>query len=81
MGRVGETFFQHFVATLGWTFRPVHQEDDFGIDGYIDVVTEGHVTGQCLAVQIKCGDSFLRGASEGGVKFLGSKRHLNYTSI
>jgi hypothetical protein len=38
---------------LGWVFRPVHQENYFGIDGYIDVVESGEITGASLAVQIK----------------------------
>ncbi len=53
-GRVGETYFQYFVAQeLGWIFRPVHREDDFGIDGYIDIVEDETVTGRSLAVKIK----------------------------
>ena len=45
--------------SFGWLFKRNHQEHDFGIDGQIEVVTgTGAVTGQMLAVQIKCGKSF-----------------------
>ncbi|WRH90308.1 DUF4365 domain-containing protein [Pseudomonas fluorescens] len=44
-----------------WIFRRNSNEYDYGIDGYIDVVTDdGAVTGQCVAVQIKTGQSFLK---------------------
>lgn len=78
-GRVGETFFEQFVVkTLKWIFRPVHHESDFGLDGFIDIVTNEAVTGRGLAVQIKCGDSYIAKTSSGGIKYLGSIRHLNY---
>lgn len=38
-GRKGEVYFENFVTNrLGWIYRPVPQESDFGIDGYIDIV-------------------------------------------
>ncbi len=65
--------------TLGWLFRRTHQEHDFGIDGYIDVVTPaGDVTGQSIAVQIKCGPSYLKRTNHGGPIFQGEKKHLNF---
>jgi hypothetical protein len=77
-GRVGETYFQYFVAQeLGWIFRPVHREDDFGIDGYIDIVEDEKVTGRSLAVQIKCGDSYLERTAPSGWKYEGTHPHLN----
>jgi hypothetical protein len=77
-GRVGETFVQYFVtAKLGWVFRPVHREDDFGIDGYVDVLESGNVTGKSLAIQVKCGQSYLNKTTPGGFKYSGSKSHLN----
>ena len=50
-----------------WLFKRTHQEHDYGIDGYIDIVTEdGHVTGQMFASQIKCGKSFFQEKTKDG---------------
>jgi hypothetical protein len=46
-------------AELGWMFRRTHNEHDFGIDGYFDVVSASEeMTGRSLAVQIKYGRSY-----------------------
>ncbi|OWO71930.1 hypothetical protein B2J67_15995, partial [Vibrio cholerae] len=60
VGNTGEAFFEHFVTKeLGCIYRKVHREHDFGIDGYIDIVNNGVVSGRSVAVQIKCGDSYI----------------------
>lgn len=62
-----------------WIFRRNHDEHDFGIDGYLDVVTQdGAVTGQSIAVQIKSGQSFFKTRTSNGFTFYGEKKHLNY---
>jgi hypothetical protein len=64
---------------FGWIFRRNPQEHDFGIDGQVDIVTpEGAVTGQVLAVQIKCGKSFLEERNQWGYVYRGEQKHLNY---
>ncbi len=64
---------------FAWIFRRNHNEHDFGIDGYIDVVTDkGAVTGQCFAIQVKTGKSFLRGSGAEEYVFYGEQKHLNY---
>jgi hypothetical protein len=79
MGRKGEAFFEYFTSSvLGWIYRPVHQESDFGIDGYVDIVDNGNVTGKSIAVQIKCGNSYISKKSQGGIKYEGVNKHLNY---
>jgi hypothetical protein len=78
-GKIGESYFDTFVHhELGWIYRSTHQESDFGIDGYIDIVTDGNVTGKTIGVQIKCGDSYFDNKSEGGIRFNGDNKHLNY---
>lgn len=70
---------QIFNDDFRWIFRKVNQEDDFGIDGFADVVTdEGHVTGQSVAVQIKHGTSYFRQETATHVIFNGELKHLNY---
>jgi len=79
VGRSGEAYIERFITgELGWVYRPVHRESDFGIDGFVDVVTNGCVTGRGLAVQIKCGDSYVSKTTDGGIRYEGSNRHLNY---
>jgi hypothetical protein len=79
-GNLGVEIVSSIVSNdLKWLFRRVHLEEDFGIDGYIDVVLEtGSVTGQSLAVQIKCGESFLKTKTNFGYVFYGENKHLNY---
>jgi len=66
--------------SLGWNFRRTPQELDFGIDGYIDIVTdEGYVTGKSIAVQIKTGTSYLRdGSNTETWRYVGDLKHINY---
>ncbi len=62
-----------------WIFRPNHNENDYGIDAYIDIVSEDNfVTGQNVALQIKSGDSFFKTKSPNGFTFYGEMKHLNY---
>lgn len=73
--RVSRVFNEDF----GWLFRRTHQEHDFGVDGYVDVVMEdGSVTGQILAVQIKHGLSFFTSKSTNGYIYRGEAKHFNY---
>ena len=63
---------------FGWVFRRTHEEHDYGVDAYVDYVTqEGCVTGQFLAIQIKTGKSYL---SKSGAMhwYSDTKEHLNY---
>ncbi|TWU44628.1 hypothetical protein Poly51_58970 [Rubripirellula tenax] len=78
-GSIGAAAFDLYVnRELGWIFRPVHQEDDFGIDGYVDIVQDGQVTGKGIAVQIKCGSSYVGKKTPGGIRYDGEIKHLNY---
>ena len=54
-------------------------EHDFGIDGYMDVISEkGQVTGKSIAFQLKTGTSFFNEENEIGYVFRGEIKHLNY---
>jgi hypothetical protein len=62
-----------------WIFRPVHLEDDFGLDGYFDVIgSDNSVTGKYLGVQIKTGKSYFSSKKNFGWQFTGENKHLNY---
>lgn len=79
LGSIGEIAFERFVVSkLMWVYRSVPQESDFGIDGYIDIVIDTAVTGQMIAVQIKCGQSYFNKKTTGGLRYDGDNKHLNY---
>jgi hypothetical protein len=78
-GEAGVALVSRAVSQLGWIFRRNHNEHDFGIDGYIDLVTDsGSVTGRMLAVQIKCGPSYLSHENRFGFTYYGERKHFNY---
>jgi hypothetical protein len=81
-GELGVTLVARIVSgSFGWLFKRNHQEHDFGIDGQLEVVTDsGAVTGQLLAVQIKCGKSFLQEENKWGYVYRGELKHFNYLS-
>ncbi len=79
-GEKGTTVLKKIVETeLGWLYRQNHQESDFGIDGYIDIITEiGQITGKSIAFQLKSGISYFKEENEIGIIFNGNRKHLNY---
>jgi hypothetical protein len=79
-GEVGLTIVKEIVENkLNWIFRKNHQETDFGIDAYFDIIAEKNsITGKSIAVQIKSGDSYFKEPNELGWTFRGEMKHLNY---
>jgi hypothetical protein len=68
-----------FSEEFKWKFRRVHQEDDFGIDGFVEIVNDNNqVTGRSFAVQVKCGDSYFKESKYNEYWYLGNNKHLNY---
>jgi len=64
---------------IGWLFRKNHLEDDYGIDGYIDIITEKRgVTGKSIAFQLKTGKSYFNEENEIGYVYRDDFEHLNY---
>jgi len=78
-GQKGEVYIDFLISnTFDWIYRPVHQEMDFGIDGYIDIVNNTQVTGLSIGVQIKSGSSYMAKRTSGGIKYEGNNKHLNF---
>lgn len=78
-GNAGQSYFQHFVENdLGWIFHPINEQNDFGIDGYVEIVLDGCVTGKLIGIQVKHGDSFFASKTPSGYTFVGENKHLNY---
>lgn len=75
--KAGVIHVEGIVNSQGSVFRPVHQEDDFGIDGFIELVNSETVLGRLIGVQIKAGDSYLsKGKDQFEVQV--DDRHLDY---
>ncbi len=63
---------------LNWIFRP-NTKTDVGIDGEIEYVTaENKSTGKLIAVQIKCGQSYLSEKTDTGYIFRCRQQTVNY---
>ncbi len=80
IGKLGVSILESIVEDeLNWFFRENHQENDFGIDAYIDIINDnGHITGKSIAIQIKSGESYFKNKTEFGWKYYGELKHLNY---
>ena len=64
---------------LDWIFRPVHLEDDFGLDGHIDIIGDDNsVSGKSIGVQVKTGKSYFSSPTSFGWKYRGEEKHLGY---
>jgi hypothetical protein len=79
-GDKGVTLIKSIVENeFDWIFRPTHLEDDFGLDGYFDIIgIDNSVTGKYLGVQIKTGKSYFTSKTSIGWKYVGENKHLNY---
>lgn len=76
-GKIGALFVDGVVTAHGSIFRMVHEEDDVGIDGFIELVNDESVSGRIVAVQIKGGDSYV--ASSGDAFLISvDESHLKY---
>lgn len=72
-------FEEWATKVAGWSIRPVPQQNDFGVDAYLDVVSpDGKVTGRALAVQVKCGASYFREKNSQGYVYHGDRKHLGF---
>ncbi|MBS1732072.1 MAG: DUF4365 domain-containing protein [Bacteroidetes bacterium] len=68
-------------SELKWIYRQNHLEHDFGIDGYIDIISDnGQVTGKSIAIQIKTGKHYFSKENEIGYIFRDKMSHFNYYS-
>jgi hypothetical protein len=76
-GKVGLLVVERTVSDHGSIFRPVHEEDDLGVDGFIELVKVEIASGRLIGVQLKTGDSYL---SKAGDEFAVAvdQAHLDY---
>jgi Domain of unknown function (DUF4365) len=80
-GELGLRLVMDAVAKAGHIFRSTEKRD-FGIDGQIEIIVDGmtgrHATGRLIALQIKCGPSYLAKEVEAGYVLYCSTAHANY---
>lgn len=79
MGRAGESRWADFVVnSLGCIYHKIDGSDDFGLDGHIELVDDGLVTGKLVAMQVKHGDSYFSHKTSLGYKYIAKDKYLNY---
>lgn len=76
-GKAGVIYVQKVVNDHGSIFHPVHEENDLGVDGFIELVKAQESSCRLVAVQIKSGDSYFS-ASTGEFEIDVDARHLDY---
>jgi uncharacterized protein DUF4365 len=60
-GSAGVHHVGKIVSACNSIFQQVDQQNDIGIDGYIEFIVDESATGCCIAVQIKSGSSYIKG--------------------
>jgi len=66
---------EQVVNRHGSIFRKIHQEEDIGIDGFIEFIAYDHTEGLLLAVQIKSGEAYER---KDRFAITTDRQHLDY---
>jgi len=79
IGSSGQSYIQFFIEnSLKWVYHPINQNNDFGIDGYIEVIDNDCATGKLIALQIKHGNSYFKHKNISSYTYFGDDKHLNY---
>ena len=73
--RDGVNYVRSIVEHANCIFNEIHRENDYGNDGFIELVDGEIVTGKCLLVQIKSGKSY---NSEDSCNIPASGEHFKY---
>lgn len=75
--KAGVIFVTKVVNDHGSIFHPVHQENDLGVDGLIELVNATESSCRLVATQVKSGDSYLAPSGDEFVIPV-DDRHLDY---
>ena len=73
--RDGVNFVRRVVEGANCIFHEIHRENDYGNDAFLEVVDDERVTGICIALQIKSGQSY---CSEKSCKIPTTRQQRNY---
>lgn len=74
---LGVHYISRVISECNCIMNKVDGSNDVGLDGYIEFVEQESVTGLCIGVQIKAGNSFLS-RNKQNVYFKSDKKHFNY---
>lgn len=78
-GQSGQSYVEHFITeNFKWIYHGIPVEKDYGIDAYLEIVDNQNVTGKQIGIQIKHGNSYFKYKTDGGYKYKGEDKHLNY---
>jgi len=58
IAKKGVNFVRDIVEESNSIFNEIHQENDIGIDAFIEIIENGEPTNKIIAVQIKSGESY-----------------------
>lgn len=75
--RKGVNAVENAFLKIGWIFRET-PNTDFGIDGNVEQVIDGKLTGRHIALQIKSGNSYIKVKKNGKITFTIDHWHYSY---
>jgi hypothetical protein len=73
-GRAGVLFVHEIVNSCQSLFHEIHQEDDLGLDAYVEFCDKGRPSGRLIALQIKAGTSY---RAPQGYKIPADRKHFH----
>lgn len=75
--RLGLSKLDYFFSDYGWLFReqPIN---DYGIDAHVEIVVDGQVTGDLIAIQVKSGMSYFSETTDTSIIYRTDDSHIEY---
>lgn len=70
--------YKFFTVDFKWLYTPIPRENDFGIDGYVEITEKNHPTGKAFVAQVKKGKSHFNGFTSSSFYFTFDEKHYNY---
>ena len=77
VGDMGVALCRYWCGKMGFIYRELSTLD-YGVDGLIEIVSNGSPTGQLIAVQVKCSDKFVSQGGDDQLSFRYDERQRNY---
>lgn len=74
VGDMGVALCRYWCGQVGFIFWELSTLD-YGVDGLIEIVSDGSSTGQLIAVQVKCSDQFVSQGGDDQLLFRYDERH------
>ncbi|WP_099331463.1 DUF4365 domain-containing protein [Priestia aryabhattai] len=71
---------KEFRDTFGWLFTEIPNQNDMGIDGYVEIINQNSAIGKSFVVQVKKGTSWLNESDEDNFYYKFDEKKKNYWS-